>query len=411
MNRRRNQWVRRGRGLAYAGVMAMCVVALATSGCYTRSIIPAQNLSRITLPNNARELVLRDRRGRAVHVGPNTKIRFLVRGGRWTNWVEGRRLLVNRMGASVRPGRAAPEVLARWSDIFAAEVRNLSGSKTYGAILVTTVLVGVVILLIAGSAKGGGGGKGLGKIFKGTGRGLARGLVRGTIHHGFRLGVHLPPVHVHVSPGDPGPADPPADPPSQPPPPAGPPPSDSTGAPPPPPPPPSPSPLAQPTAWTTPLPTFSRLTNRRAAIRLLGTVGVGTDLTTHDSLTSAAFVGLRAYDAFELALGARLYRHHGTRDDTPQSYQTSWMAVVRMGAHLDLDARRWVALPIGFDVGGGSAKFHLRINLGIRIRLTRWMHLGIYPFNPTYTHFKDETLKQDIAWWSFPTELELALTF
>lgn len=138
---------------------------------------------------------------------------------------------------------------------------------------------------------------------------------------------------------------------------------------------------------------------------------MGSDLVTHDSLSSAAFVGLRAYNAFELAVGARLYHHHGTRDPNAAGYRTSWMAVLRVGAHLDLDARRRVALPIGLDVGGGHAMIHLRLNLGIRIRLTPWLHVGLYLFNPTYTHFKDETLKQDIAWWSFPTELELAFSF
>jgi hypothetical protein len=418
----RSYW-HRARGLTYGGVLAVCVAAMATAGCYTRSIIPAQNLSRITLSNQTRELVLRDRHGRAVRVGPNSKIRFLVRGGQWTPWVEGRRLLVNRVGATARLGREAPRQLARWSDIFAAEVQNLSGGKTYGAILVTTVLVGVVVLLIAGSAKGGGG-KGLGKAFKGFGKGFGRGvgraLARGAVHHGFRLGVRLPVPHVHVSPGAPDPVDTTPPPPS----PSNPPPSGDSGAPPPPPPPPptagtpngaptgAPHTAARPpTAWTAPLPTFSRLTNRRAAIRLVGTLGIGSDLTTYDTLSSSAFLGFRAYDAFEMALGARLYRHRGTRATTPQDFQNSWMAVLRLGAHLDLDARRWVALPIGVDVGGGTAQFHMRINLGIRIRVARWLHVGLYPFNPTYTHFKDETLKQNIAWWSFPTELELAFTF
>ena len=64
-----------------------------------------------------------------------------------------------------------------------------------------------------------------------------------------------------------------------------------------------------------------------------------------------------------------------------------------------------------FDVGGGHALIHVRVNLGLRVRLTRWLHIGLYPFNPTYTHFKDDALKQDLAWWSFPTELELTFAF
>ncbi len=405
------------KSLFYSGVVAVCVAALAVSGCYTRTIVTSRNLSAITVPNHGRELVLKDQRGRSVRLGPNSKIRFLVRGGKWTSWVEGRRLYVNRVGASARFRRQPLQLVARWSDIYAAEVRNLSGGKTYGAVLGTTILVGVVLLLLAGSAKGGG--KGLGKALSGVGKGIARGLAHGALYHGLRVGVHLP--RVYVAPGGgppPGPADTAPPPPSTGQPPAG----DDAGAPPPPPPPPPPSggtagappatPSANPpAAWTTPLPAFSRLTNRRAAIRLLASVSAGSDLVTHDSLSAAGFIGLRAYDAFELAIGARQYYHHGTREAAEERYQSSWMAVLRIGAHLDLDARRWVALPIGLDIGGGHAQLHIRMNLGIRIRLTRWMHLGLYPFNPTYTLFKDQALKQEIAWWSFPSELELAFTF
>jgi len=449
----------RARELTFAGIIAVCIATLAAGGCYTTSVIPAQNLSRLTAPNHTSELLLRDQQGRPVRVGPNTAIRFWVRGEKWTAWVQGRQLHVNQVGASQRLGTHPLRLVARWSDIYGAEVRNLSGGKTYGAIVLTTALVVVAVLLVLGSAKGGGkgGGKGLGKgLGRGlakVGRGVGRGLARGLRHHRFRIGVPL--SDVFVDPEGLGtevaPEPEPLDTPNQPPPPAGNPPPASPGAPPspavpgtalsptapgapppppPPPPPASPTPGAPPTAtdtgpapatpptygrppvaWTTPLPAFSRLTSRRAGIRLLGTVAVGTDLITHDSVNSVAFVGFRAFDAFELAVGARLYRHHGTRLSTHQEYQTSWMAVLRIGAHLDLDARRWVALPIGVDVGTGHAMVHIRVNLGVRIRLTRWLHLGIYPFNPTYTHFKDDTLKQEIGWWSFPSDLELAFTF
>lgn len=205
------------RALAYGGVVALCITTLCTSGCYSSTIVPAQNLSAITVPNRGRELILRDQHGRRVLVGPNSKIRFLVRGGKWTPWVEGRHLYVNRVGASARTRRQASALVARWSDVFAAEVRNISGGKTYGALIATTVLVGVVLILIAGSAKGGG--KGLGKLFSGLGKGVARGLTRGALYHGFRMGVHLPHVRVHVAPSpgaapSPGPADSPTPPPT-----------------------------------------------------------------------------------------------------------------------------------------------------------------------------------------------------
>ena len=87
----------------------------------------------------------------------------------------------------------------------------------------------------------------------------------------------------------------------------------------------------------------------------------------------------------------------------------SWMGFFRLNWHCDLDARRRVALPIGADVGTGHSQVFVKVNLGLRIRLTSFMSLGIFPFNPTFTKFKDETLERKFGWWSFPTNFELML--
>jgi len=39
------------------------------------------------------------------------------------------------------------------------------------------------------------------------------------------------------------------------------------------------------------------------------------------------------------------------------------------------------------------------------------MSLGIYPFSPTYTVYKEDTRLANAPRWSFPTSVELAFTF
>jgi len=115
---------------------------------------------------------------------------------------------------------------------------------------------------------------------------------------------------------------------------------------------------------------------------------------------------MRILDVLELAAGAHLMIHRG--EDQTQDHRASWIGVFRLNLHFDVDARRRFALPLGFDLGAGQATFYARLNFGLRIRVTRRLSLGIYPFNPTYAQFKDTTLKRKTGWWSFPTTIDLS---
>jgi len=153
-------------------------------------------------------------------------------------------------------------------------------------------------------------------------------------------------------------------------------------------------------------PLFARPARRRANIRLIGLVEGGGDLLIRDGGNAQALVGIRILDVLELAVGAHMMVHRGESQDGPLS--TSWIGVFRLNFHFDLDAKRRVALPIGFDVGLGHATFYARLNLGVRVRLTKRLSLGIYPFNPTYAEFKNTDLRRKSGWWSFPSTLDLS---
>ncbi|MFH2009200.1 MAG: hypothetical protein ABI333_21605 [bacterium] len=382
---------------------ALLSVSMVSAGCYSSSLVPAQSLVPLTRPGHRTELVVRDTHGSSVRIGPNSRIRFLLRGYVWSPWVDGSELVVDRLGASVQGPDGAPQRLALWSEIYAADVVNLSGGRTYGALLAATLLVGVVVLMIAGGGKG----KGGGKLLSGVGRAGARASAH-ALYGGLRLGVIIAhgarPPSVEQPPGDASPAPPPADPTTPP---------DESGTPPPPPaPPPAPGETVSiPAPLVRSQHAFSGVVRRQSRVRFLGALEGGSDLTMHDGGSVQALLGLRIYDALELGLGARMLVHRGTRTATPQTHRSSWMAVLRVNAHLDLDANRRVALPLGFDVGTGQATVYVRMTFGLRVRVARFLHVGLYPFNPTYTRFKDDTLLRDYEWWSFPSSLDLLFTF
>ena len=84
-----------------------------------------------------------------------------------------------------------------------------------------------------------------------------------------------------------------------------------------------------------------------------------------------------------------------------------------IGGNFTLDSGGWVSIPFGADIGGGDdVTFFARAKMGVRINPTRWLFVGIYPFNPTYTVIDaaaSATFKRDE--WTFPTTLELGFRF
>lgn len=413
-------------------------------GCFSTRDIPAGQIHRIMQGQHGKELILRTPEGKPVRFGPRSSVRFQLADRRWTAWYRGHELRVNRRGVCVEKGCQPPHKGWQWDEVQSAQVKNLSGGKTYAAVFISVAVVAVTVAVIAAAVggKGGGGGgklklKGLFPRRGGGGRSVGlrprggvragglrprgtrvRGLrprgtrvgglrPRGTRvgvrapragrHHGHGHVVRVPDVGVEV--GEIPPPEPDPDAPA----------TDNTPAPDTEPPPGMPAQPVRLTLHSNPgatSPLFTRRTRRRATIRFIGGLEGGGDLLIRDGGTAQAMVGMRILDVLELGVGAHLLVHRGSGVDEP--HRASWMGVFRLNLHFDLDARRRVALPIGVDVGTGHATIYTRLNLGVRVRLTRHLSLGLYPFNPTYTAFKDDTLKRKFGWWSFPTTIDLS---
>ncbi|MDY0000671.1 MAG: hypothetical protein RBU30_05210 [Polyangia bacterium] len=419
----------------YRIAILLLLPALA-SGCYHTRAVSVQSLSGVERGNHTHELLFVSPEGQRVRLGPRSKIRFLRTDGLWTAWVRGYDLRVNAEGVFHR-GRPHDYQLAglRWSQVRGVEVENLNGAKTYGVVLGATIIVAAVLVMLLGAGKGGGGGGGgkLGGLGRGAGsagRGLARGAgsaARGIGHAMARGSYNLaralsrgwrwygPDLHLHIGGHVDTPVYDPAAPiPGQ----TEPAPMPQPGAPPPPPPPPAaapvpPSPASGPLVAdvTSTASLFSSFVKRQASLKLVGAIEGGGDLYYHDGGTFLAYAGLRFANVLELGGGALLLRHRGSETVTPQELRSSWMGFGRLLLHLDIDSARRVALPLGVDLGSGQSRIHVRTILGIRVRLWDQLSLGLYPFNPTYTQFKDNDLRRSVGWWSFPTTLELSYAF
>jgi hypothetical protein len=85
---------------------------------------------------------------------------------------------------------------------------------------------------------------------------------------------------------------------------------------------------------------------------------------------------------------------------------TSTTGAFVMGVHLPLDAGMHVALPLGFEVGGGGdIALDLRLPWGVRFNAKHWF-ATITPATPQYLHVHDTQGR-----WSLAHGLDLGVTF
>ncbi len=430
----------------YRAIVCLLVAAMA-SGCYSRSIVHGTSVSALQRGNHGQTLVLRDVKGGHVHVDPRSRLRFYRSDGLWTAWVYARDLRVSQQGVFHRGRGDATLQGLSWQNIRGVEVKNLSGGKTYAAVVGTTIIIAAVVIIIVAMVAGKGGGGG-GKIkvprFRGghghahighIGRGAgaaARGLARAAGRAGYtltrawasgwrwygpeiRIQVNVP-VQTYDAPAGPPTGTPP---PTTTAPPGG---DPSAGAPPPPPPapgagagaaPPNASgPLAVPRIQTTPL--FTHRALRRSRIRLVTAVEGGSDFTINDGGLWNAFLGMRLRDIFEIGGGVRMLSFQQTDPMGFETRETHWVGYGRFLMHFEVDPWRRVALPFGFDIGGGNPAIYVRAILGIRVRIVDGFSLGLYPFNPTFTYVKNDggiDGQRGYSGVTFPTTFEASYAF
>jgi hypothetical protein len=138
-------------------VPTLCV---AMAGCRTTTLLDGSATTALRIPGRAGALVVRTPEGHRLHIGENSRLRFLLHDGSWTEQVDGREVCVNEEVVARCAGDGAEGLGLRWADVEGVEVDNFDGLKTFGAVVLVTALVAVVVVVVILGAKGGGGGGG-----------------------------------------------------------------------------------------------------------------------------------------------------------------------------------------------------------------------------------------------------------
>jgi len=388
-------------------LLPFCLSALLVSaGCYTTRPLTHVEL-RQQLGTSGAPLTLMSADGATVRVDPNTDLRFVLRSGEVTEWIQGRDLWRSELGLSYETRDGA--FFVAWDELAGVEVRNLSGGKTFLAVLGVVAAIALVVIAIAskGGLGGSGGSSGGSKKHAETRRVVRRPLPR---HSRGGVHVHVPLAIALVAAPDPYPHDAPPPPPL----PAPPPPAvaggevvDIDG----------PGP-ATPAAPAKPRPTRTEATRlfegsirRTSQVEFFGHAGAGTELARVEGYTGSLVLGLRVRETFEIGGGVR-----HTLAPLPPSrggdLDTGLIGIGRVGGNFWVDDHHWFAIPLSIDGGAGyQVLYHLRLNCGLRFSPIRNLSIGLLPFNPSFIQFREDSEFAGAKRWTFPTTVEVGFVF
>ena len=392
---------------SFMAVVALAATTTLAGACNTLGTVSHNSLlaalERPTKPVD-RPIVATTKDGGSARIDPRSQIRFELIDGTVTPWISARKLRTSATGISVEK-----KLIAYWSEIRLAEVENLSGPKVLAGVVAVAAVIVIVAMLLKGKGKLGGLGGGSGHSIKSgkvrhssrVGRSarsarVGRSARIGRRHRGSHIVVVGPRIPVVVGIGVERPLPPRLPPPGTSPRPA----RDNE----------TPTLADNPVAPSHPL--FSARAQRNASYRFFAAGAFGADLRKPMGLCDSLTVGIRLAELFELGVGFRhmVIAHDSSSGDITRD--SSYAAFLRLGLHIDLMDSRFLAVPISVDLGlGDPFRSQWRLNWGFSARLTPWMSLGIYPFSPTYTVYKEDTRLANAPRWSFPTSVELAFTF
>jgi hypothetical protein len=322
-------------------VFSLCVATLA--GCYGTRSAPATRVSQLKRGGHGREIVLRQGL-LGVHVGPRSWVRFALRDGSHTPWVEAGRLRVNDTVIVTTDGYTQPYTgnavaggLA-WEDLAWIEVNDLDLGKSVVGVCAGTgavALAATAEILLIGAIEAVTGGH------VNTDLGITRGAFDAVAGQVLKRPDDDDDLELRAGPTVSI--------------------MDAADA----------------------LPLFSGRAHRRdLAIFTFATEG-GVDVTSSVPVgpgVAGVTVGLRLMNIFEVGVGVRssLTAPLVTGD----AIRVASTPFFRFGLHLDLDAARRVAVAVGADLGGLPGETQARFLFGVRLRLTDTLQVGIYPWNP-----------------------------
>ena len=275
---------------------------------------------------------------------PLGRWRFQTSADAWSVPLEGEQLL-DALALGL-PGTD----LARWSDVRGVAVTNVSGGKSFGAIVVTLLLsVAVMPLALLGKVPGP-----FGEVSNASASVVARSGPEG--------GGHV----------------------------------DATGA----------ASIVRPAHGLPESVAARRLfdftARRRGWVMVVPTLETGTDITRLDGLAEGGALVLRFLNVGEVGGGAL----HVVTTAPGGELVHSAVGFFRTRLHFDVDAARRWALVLGLDAGaGGDVSSFVRFAVGLRARVAGDLFLGLSLFDPTYS--SDQGRPATRGGWTFPTTLEL----
>lgn len=291
---------------------------------------------------------------------PSGRWRARLPDGGWTAWMRGSALMqAHDRGLVLESG-------VLWSDIREAEIRNFSGGKTLGLIVVgAAVATAVIALAAAGESPGG---SSVGHSDKVVNN------VAHAVHHGLHITAAILNTHQPL-PTWRAPL-------------------------------PSPS-VAQPalrssTSGSTTL--FTGVTRRKATLEVVPSLQSMSTLAAPEGLEQSFALGLRLQQVWEFGGGLRMANLAAPKGDP--AFRV--IGFGRAGLHLNLDDKHRVAVPLSIDIGAGQGiLLQTRLNLGVRIRVGDKLTVGVAAPSPTLLRMMGPNNKP-VHRWSFPAGLELS---
>ncbi len=274
----------------------------------------------------------------------------LVDGGKRTQPLHGKAIASMFRGVGARIGW-------RWKDIAAADVANISGSKTLAAFVLTGAIALAVAPIAAASSSTG--------DFGGGPHGAPPNAVRAA-----------EPIPFAPEPGASFGAMPQGSASSE-------------------------SELAFPSSAGE-RPFFSPRASRQAYARFSASLDSGLDALTARGASENLLVTMRLFDVFELGGGAGVIE--ATADGKSD---VSVVGLFRGGLHAWLDEGRRFAIPLAADLGaGGDVRFHVRALTGLRLALPAGVELSLYPLSPTWDSRRNLPSR-----WSLESSLGASIQF
>lgn len=341
---RRLAWA---RGVRFDVPLALVVTLHLSAGCYTTSATGGKQALRLGAGGSAREILLPNGSLTGIRVRPSSWIRLSLRDGSATRWFEARNVRVAEgmllgHGCAARRGiECERTVMVASRDIAKIEINDFDmGDTLIGIAAGTSVVVAAAAveacLLVALEAVTGG-------------------------RLNSDLGITRAAIEAAVKPAGRRPAETPWE--EQP---------DTA--------PPDPELVAH------ARPLFSRQAERRDWVRLMLSSEAGFD-DARPSPSAGVVATLRLWNVLELGGGLRFAGQATSELENGRLVRP--IPFLRYGLHLDLDARRQVAIPLLVDHGWADGGSCVRLTFGVRVRLTERFSLGIFPFNPVWSPAPD----------------------